>query len=67
MERGGIERGVRATTAQDGFTNTGRAAVESTGTHTYNKILGMNDSLTLAFIIALATQSSCGKFRSHLR
>jgi hypothetical protein len=67
MARGGIEHGVRATTAQDGYTNMERAAAESTGTHTCNKIHGMNDSLTLAFITALKTQSSCGKFGSHLR
>ena len=67
MEKGGIEHGVKATMALDGFTNMGRAAVESTGTHMHNKIHGMKDTLTTVFITALKTQSSCGKFRSHLR
>ena len=66
-EKGGIEHGVRATMALDGFTNMGRAAVESTGTRMSHKRHGMRDTRTTVFIIALQTRSSCGKFRSHLR
>ena len=67
MESSGTAPGVSATMVLDGFTSTGRAAVGSTGTHMPSKIHGMKGSPTLVSITALKTQSSSGKFRSHLR
>lgn len=62
METAGIVLGVRVTMDLDGFTSMERAAVGSTGTHISKKIHGMRDSHTLAFITALTTQFSSGKF-----
>lgn len=67
MVSGGTGPGVSTTTALDGFTSMVRVVVASTGTHTSSKTHGMRDSLTSGSIIALTTQSSSGRFLSHLR
>lgn len=63
---GGTGAGVKDITVRVGYTNTGKAVVENTGTHMSNKRLGMRGSLTLVSSTVLTTLFSSELFGSLL-
>lgn len=66
METVGIGLGVKATTGLVGCTSMGRAAAESIGTLTFNKIRGTKDSHITVSTIASRTRPSCETLRNPL-
>lgn len=66
METAGIGRGGKATTGPVGCISMARAAAESTGILTFNKIRGMRDSHITVSTIASRTRPSYEMLRNHL-